>query len=1010
MLQQIRRIFHTINTFFAFLVASIALVSSVAIAQPLVQEQRSLEEAVHNSSTLIERGEYLHAIELLNQALDSAASGEDRSDAYYVLADVNLELLKYRPSLAASRSFLFGYPDDPRGDEVRYIRGIAAYQLGRRDEANGAFREIAAHKGSKTPEAYYWIARMYADTNWLDSAQYYADQSLAAPPHEFTDDALYLSAWIREGDYEIDTAAALYRRILDDYPESDLALDAQFRLGIIEARRGYYESALTLLESLTPKTERQREELVFYLAEVHSALGNYQQAQEYYTQFLRDFPPGSRSRYARYGLGWSQLKLGRRDEALASFRQLKNGLDSIAAASLYQIAAIQTVKGDTTGALATLHELVYRLPYESFSDNASYQLGKMHYRRGAYDSARHYFMIPARQFPGSDIRVDAYYLLGESYSALNDFENAEYAFARTQKVGEENTGHPRALYREGVMLYNVGRFRSAIDRLRRYVSEYETEAEIDDATFWLGEALYQDRSYDEAERYFAAVLERYPNSRWREQAAYGLGWARFQQKDFDGAAKAFAEFLKRYPNSEDATEATIRLADSYRYLGQYDQSIKTYKLVGGAGAKGIRDEEARFRLAEAFLEMGNVQFAVSTFRDLIKAYPNSERVDAYAYNIGTIYYDQGSDSLSIVELKNFLRTYPNSDLAPQAHFTIGDAYYNLGEYDSAFANYNAILNKYPSSIILPDALDAVRFSLDAMGRGREAVGIIDNFMAANPDRIPADSLTFKKANILFDNGAYPEAMGIYEELMREFPESQIRPTALYQIGRGYEYQGVADSAILVYTQVNVRFPQSDAAASALLDMGELKLSSEEWEPAIHDFEQFALRFPESNRINQARYGIGQALLQTGDTAAAIVQFRTVIDSSDIDNDDDLFIDRSRIALATVLAEQGEQEEALELLASVVARRLDYTAAEALLIRGRLLLGANDLAGALAELQRLTTEFAEYYEYSEPGMLELGKVYEELTNIDAARETYRTLIDTTLDEELKAEAEERLKAL
>ncbi|MCE7935675.1 MAG: outer membrane protein assembly factor BamD [Chlorobi bacterium CHB2] len=646
------------------------LIPAALLAQPRVEEDRPLARATRAAQTLIQEQHFSIAIATLTSALDSATAAEDRSDALFLLADAQFRAGRFRAALMTTSQCLFQYPDDPRIAELWYIRGVAAYQEGKPDTAQQSFRNALTRGTTRIAEAQYWVARTNADAGQLDTAEKYAWRSLTAPPHEFSDDALYLQGWINEGRDSAALAAEFYRRLLEKFPESELAQDAQLRLGVLEARRGNYESAYRLLLAFIPRTERQREEQTFYLAEATSALNRHDDALRYYTDFLRQYPESRRVRSARYGSGWSQLQLRRYDDAINSFRQVEQGLDSIAAAASYQIGAIQTLRGDTAAAIATFQAVLYRLPYESFSDNAYYQLGRIHYRRAAYDSARHYFQIVARQFPESELRKEAYYLLGESYASIGDYPNAEYAFARTRRITEQGTLFQRALYREGVMLYKEGRFTSAVDRLRQYVGEHPTGADITNATFWLAEALYQARSYTEAERYYAEVNERWNDSPWGDEALYGLAWARFQQKKFKLSAETFLEYTKAYPQDERAIEATLRLADCYRLMGDRAKAVETYSSIGKVAGKGKRDEEARFRLADVFLQMNEVDRAVDTYRSLIRDYPKSLRRDAYAYNIGVIYHERDRDSLAVMELKNFLITFPESELLPQAHFTL----------------------------------------------------------------------------------------------------------------------------------------------------------------------------------------------------------------------------------------------------------------------------------------------------------------------------------------------------
>ena len=989
------------------------LLGSTGSAQPLVESDRSVAEGVARGVTLMQRGEYLRAVDILQRTVDSAAPGADLSSGLFYLIEANRAVDRNYPALVAARRFLLLYPDDPRAGEVLYRRGVVAWHEEKREEARRSFDHIVRMKGDRAGASMYWLGRMRAERGDLDTAEIYLDRSLQKGetlPHDYVDDALYLSAWIKEGRGEYEDAALLYRRILEEHPESPLETDAQLRLGVNQARGGYAESALTLFASLSPSTPRQREELLFYSAESNASLGRYERAIPLYNEFLRSFPRSERVRSVRYGLGWAEMKSGAYDRAITTFRVLTDGTDSLAAAALYQVGAINLARGDTAATLVALKEVVDRLPYESFSDNAHYQLGKIYYSRGKWDDARFHLVTTARGFPESDVRLEAFHLLGETYAVMRQDDNAIYAFSRVRKLGDSTDAlTARSTWREGMMLYRVGRFSSAIDRLRTYVATWPEGGDIAAATFWLGEALYQDGKFGESEQYFADVVAKYPNTKHRPEAMYGLGWAQFRQKKFSASIASFDAFTEAYPNRDEAIDAAIRMADGYRFLRQYDKAIKVYESVGGRAGAGARAEEARVLLAEAFVEMEEYPRAVAVYRELVRLYPNSERLDDYDWAIGATWYRGGNDSLTIIELERFLRTHERSENRGRAQVMLGESWYNLGDYETALGWYRRVLDENPESSSVPAAIDGIRFSLESMGRGPEAIGIIERFVAANPNRLAADSITFNKGMIYFDNGAYDEADSIFNALIANYPESGLLATAAYQIGKGREYRGDYPGAIGIYESIVTTYPSSDATAFALVDMGELKLFRKNYGGARENFLLLVERFPESQFNNQARFGAGRASLMLGDTAIAERLFRRVIDSAS-GLGSDLYIDRSRIALAEVARARGDVDEALDLLASVVSRRRDYTAAEALLKRGTILAATNDLSGALAELRRLREEYTDYPRYYEPGLLELGKLYETLTDKAAAAEAYQTLIDVGTDEKLVAEAAERLRRM
>ena len=120
------------------------LLCGTVLAQPRVGEDRMLARAVHEARELVTQHHYPLAINTLEAALDSADAGQDRSDALYLLAHANFMAGRYLATLVTSRELLFRYPGDERTPEVLYMRGVAGYQEGRKEESEGAFRQALA--------------------------------------------------------------------------------------------------------------------------------------------------------------------------------------------------------------------------------------------------------------------------------------------------------------------------------------------------------------------------------------------------------------------------------------------------------------------------------------------------------------------------------------------------------------------------------------------------------------------------------------------------------------------------------------------------------------------------------------------------------------------------------------------------------------------------------------------------------------------------------------------------
>lgn len=1025
------------KTYFIFFIVVVFVNLSSLIAQPNFAVRRSLVNAVDEAKNYLDYDNAPNAIIVLINAIDSSDETIDKSDALFLLSNILFLEGRYDLLIESTNKFLWLYSKDFRSSDMAFLKGIGCYLTKKFDNAKEMFNKTISLNVNRVGESYYWKARMFVEDLNYDSIQFYIDKSIELSPHQYSDYALYLSGWLNEFRNKNDTAAALYRVLLRDYESSPLISDAQIRLAIIEGRRGSYNSAFELLDSLLPQGERQKEERLFMLGELASSLENYNDVIKFRKLFVKNYPSSRRIRPTIYSLAWGYLKTQKFDSSLIYFTKLQNDKDSLALASNYQIATLKLVTGDTISAIKGYENLIYKYSNGAFTDNAYYQLGSIFYVRKMYDSTRHYLFYLTKQFPKSEIRPKAQYLLAESYSQLNDPNNAYYAFARVRKIDSNSELVMKSLYREGIMLYRSGRFRTASDRFREYLEKYPKGNDIPQATYWLADAVFMTGSFKESELYFRSYLNNYKDGDKNQDALFGLGWSLFKQKNIKESSNTFLEFITKYPRSPQNVEATIRLADCKKILGEPDSALELYKKAIILASLGTQNEESRFRYAEILLQLNDTNTAIESIRELIKDYPNSPRKELYFINIATIYKNSNQDSLSINELSNFIKNYPQSNLIPQAYLISGDAFFNQMKYNSSLAYYDSILIKYPLSYVVPEALDGARYSLEKMGLNQEALAVIDSFEVRNPNRIAGDSLLYKRALILIEQGNYPEGIGACRRLEQNFIKSELIPEAKLLSARGFLNWQKPDTAYNIYQSVLDSFPNSNARFDALVEQSNILSKNERWTEIILKLDTLCRKNKTYNKLPEAKFILAKSYLQSGDSASALFHFNSVLelkkifdmnilnDTSTIDSgriDDDLFLtnkedanldyytDRSRNAIARILSKQNKIDTALTLTRIVISRRLDDAAVEAYIVNSEILFLNRDYITAITQLKRLQREFIGYPDSVEPSYLLMGSCYEKLGEIISAREVYNKLLLITKNDKLKIETNLRLKKL
>ncbi len=104
-----------------------------------------------------------------------------------------------------------------------------------------------------------------------------------------------------------------------------------------------------------------------------------------------------------------------------------------------------------------------------------------------------------------------------------------------------------------------GRYRQAKVELKSFLGKYPNSSYAGNAQYWLGEAHYVTRNFDEGITEFKRVLSKYPTSNKVPDAMLKLGYTFYELKQFDEAKAILNDLRERFPDATAARLATKRL-------------------------------------------------------------------------------------------------------------------------------------------------------------------------------------------------------------------------------------------------------------------------------------------------------------------------------------------------------------------------------------------------------------------------------------------------------------------
>lgn len=117
----------------------------------------------------------------------------------------------------------------------------------------------------------------------------------------------------------------------------------------------------------------------------------------------------------------------------------------------------------------------------------------------------------------------------------------------------------RKLYAKAFGYLRSGQHPKAISTFQLYLKKYPKGRFTDNSQYWLSEAYYVTRNFDQAKTNFNKLIKKYPRSKKVPDAMLKLGYTYYELGDKASAKKHLASVVKKYPTSNAAKLAKNRL-------------------------------------------------------------------------------------------------------------------------------------------------------------------------------------------------------------------------------------------------------------------------------------------------------------------------------------------------------------------------------------------------------------------------------------------------------------------
>jgi TolA-binding protein len=736
----------------------------------------AIEVTLRKGESLLARKQYAQAEPLFAKA--AAAEGFAQADhALFQQATCAFEQKQYERAAELYLSIPKNFARSPEAPLARLNAGKALYQrknFAAMRDALAPLVDTGAAKGDIAAEATHLLARSLIEQKKPADALAAIEKALAdASGNRWEPNLLFDQA---DATYEIPQrrkdAIALYASIARRFPQFNLAGDALYLAAHAALQVGDAARAIELADEFAKSFPEHKlaPDVQYTSAEARLLTERFADAEKIYRQLLAEHADHRDNALWKRRLGYALYLQGRWDDAIAQLQPLVKAIKEPAA-------------------LADVY----------------HQLGTAQQRLGRHDAAIENLDAAVSAHPTAPNIARTRLALAESFAAQKRFDEAIAQARAATSVGTLSADQTGAA------------------QLAQTPPEVLAEAH-----FRLASYLAQNNHRGDAVKTYQVVLNRWSTSPFAPYALQGIGLAHLADKNLAQAEKAFAAVLEKHPDHKLAQEIRFDRGQARQLAGDYAAALEDITAYLKATPSPERRSPALHILGICQDRTKEHEKAVRTFRRLLaddRKYPEAAGV---LYELGWTLKTLKQDRESLAAFEQLAKEHPNSSFAAEAHYLLGEAHYAAKEYNKAAASYQrAAEANQRAAGLTPAAVETGEKILHKLGwthyrlaAHAAAQNAFRQQLSDHPRGNLAPDAQFMLGECLFAEQKYADALPAYEKALAvKLSSREMRELALLHAGQSASQLKRWNESIELLEKMLAAAPQSYYAPDALYEQG-----------------------------------------------------------------------------------------------------------------------------------------------------------------------------------------------
>lgn len=472
----------------------------------------------------------------------------------------------------------------------------------------------------------------------------------------------------------LDEALQAHAKIAGQAAREPRYAEATQRLAETALAAGKYDEAIGLFNVLTQ--DGQPSELAAKgwagLAWANSRAGKAEAAALAFGQLVERYPDSPLAAEAAMMKAKSLEESGRSEEALGAYLLVATKYDKSEhlVPAIHAAVRLQEKLGRQAESVPLLRRLIKENPKEESLEGVLYQLACLLSDQGQADEADRLFLRITAEFPDSEYWADATYRLAQRAATARQYDRARQIASQLTPANCTPQTLERVLFLRGQLAAATERWQDVVEPLRDLLQQFPDSSLANAANFWIAEAFYQQKNYEEAGVWSAKVkLEQLADEpAWAATTVLRQAQILAEQQRWQEAYDLANGIEKRFPQFTHRYEVDFLLGRCLTQQHKFAAALQRFERVIRSPEGGRTETAARaqWMIGEIFAGQSDLDQALRAYYRVESLYRYPEWKAAALVQAGKCHELKGENADAATVWSQVVAKYSDTQYSQEA--------------------------------------------------------------------------------------------------------------------------------------------------------------------------------------------------------------------------------------------------------------------------------------------------------------------------------------------------------